>query len=168
MPCHEKEVEQPDVHGHHKAGSKGNECIACHMPMTRFAAMGRSDHSMRPPTPAATLAFKSPNACILCHADHDAAWADGWVRKWYKQRLPGRSAAAGRVDRPGPQGAVETPAGYAGRTPESKAMTRSTRRRWCACCMAATMTASGRSCSDGFRIRRRWSAPVRRRPWPVT
>ena len=84
MPCHEKEVRQPDVHGHHKAGSKGNECIACHMPMTRFAAMGRSDHSMRPPTPATTMAFKSPNACILCHADRDAAWADGWVRKWYK------------------------------------------------------------------------------------
>ena len=53
------------------------------MPMTRFAAMGRTDHSMRPPTPATTMAFKSPNACNLCHGDHDAAWADGWVRKWY-------------------------------------------------------------------------------------
>jgi len=53
------------------------------MPMTRFAAMGRSDHSMRPPTPATTLAYKSPNACNLCHADHPAAWADQWVRKWY-------------------------------------------------------------------------------------
>ena len=84
MPCHEKQVKQPEEHGHHKAGTKGNECIACHMPMTRFAAMGRSDHSMRPPTPATTLAFKSPNACNLCHADRDAAWADGWVRKWYK------------------------------------------------------------------------------------
>ncbi|MGA2032591.1 MAG: tetratricopeptide repeat protein, partial [Thermoguttaceae bacterium] len=84
MPCHEKEVKQPEGHGHHKAGSQGNECIACHMPMTRFAAMGRSDHSMRPPTPAATIALKSPNACNLCHADHDAAWADQWVRTWYK------------------------------------------------------------------------------------
>ena len=85
MPCHEKEVRQPEEHGHHKAGSKGNGCIACHMPMTRFAAMGRSDHSMRPPTPATTIAFKSPNACNLCHADHDAAWADQWIRKWYKK-----------------------------------------------------------------------------------
>ena len=96
MPCHEKQVKGAAEHGHHQAGSKGNECIACHMPMTRFAAMGRSDHSMRPPTPAATIAFKSPNACNLCHADHDAAWADDWVRKWYPQRLPGRDAA----DRP--------------------------------------------------------------------
>jgi tetratricopeptide (TPR) repeat protein len=85
MPCHDKEVGRPEAHGHHKALSKGNECIACHMPMTRFAAMGRSDHSMRPPTPAATIAFKSPNACNLCHADHDAAWSDQWVRKWYER-----------------------------------------------------------------------------------
>ena len=53
------------------------------MPMTRFAAMGRTDHSMLPPTPATTIAFKSPNACNLCHADKDAAWSDAWVRKWY-------------------------------------------------------------------------------------
>jgi tetratricopeptide (TPR) repeat protein len=84
MPCHEKEVRGAVEHGRHKAGSKGNDCVGCHMPMTRFAAMGRSDHSMRPPTPATTIAFKSPNACNLCHADHDAAWADQWVRKWYR------------------------------------------------------------------------------------
>jgi Flp pilus assembly protein TadD len=85
MPCHDEEVKQPAEHGHHQAGSKGNECIGCHMPMTRFAAMGRTDHSMRPPTPATTIAYKSPNACNLCHADHDAAWSDEWVRKWYKR-----------------------------------------------------------------------------------
>ena len=34
--------------------------------------------------PAATIAYRSPNACNLCHADHDVAWADGWVRQWYK------------------------------------------------------------------------------------
>jgi tetratricopeptide (TPR) repeat protein len=39
---------------------------------------------MRPPTPAATIAFKSPNACNLCHPEHDAAWSDEWCRKWYK------------------------------------------------------------------------------------
>jgi tetratricopeptide (TPR) repeat protein len=52
------------------------------MPMTEFARMRRSDHSMRPPTPAATMEFGSPNACNLCHEDRDATWADGWVRKW--------------------------------------------------------------------------------------
>ena len=83
MPCHTIEVKQPAKHGHHAPGSKGNECVACHMPATRFAAMGRTDHSMRPPTPATTIAFRSPNACGACHNDHDAAWADQWARKWY-------------------------------------------------------------------------------------
>ena len=168
MPCHEKEVKQPAEHGHHAAGSKGNECIACHMPMTRFAAMGRTDHSMRPPTPATTIAFKSPNACSMCHADHDAAWADQWVRKWYNGRLPGRGAPPGRVDRPGPQAAVETPARDAGRTEEERRATRSTRRRWCGCWAVVKTAASGRSSWSGFTIRRRWSGPARHRLWVVT
>jgi tetratricopeptide (TPR) repeat protein len=53
------------------------------MPTTEFARMTRSDHSMRPPAPAATLAFKSPNACNLCHSDEDAEWADEHVRQWH-------------------------------------------------------------------------------------
>jgi len=40
---------------------------------------------MLPPTPAATMAFKSPNACNLCHTDKDAAWADRHVRQWRKR-----------------------------------------------------------------------------------
>jgi tetratricopeptide (TPR) repeat protein len=83
LPCHEHYVKNPAEHGMHQSGSKGNDCIACHMPMTRFAAMGRTDHSMRPPAPAASLAFRSPNACNLCHTDKDAAWSVQWVRKWY-------------------------------------------------------------------------------------
>ena len=64
--------------------------------MSRFAAMARTDHSMRPPMPAATIAYKSPNACNQCHTDHDAPWADQWVRKWYPrdyQAEPLRRAA---------------------------------------------------------------------------
>jgi len=45
--------------------------------------MRRSDHSMRPPTPAATLAYNSPNACNLCHTNQTAAWADQLVREWH-------------------------------------------------------------------------------------
>jgi tetratricopeptide (TPR) repeat protein len=82
MPCHEKHVKDAAAHTHHQEGSAGNKCIACHMPMTSFARMNRSDHSMLPPAPAATLAYKSPNACNLCHADQDPAWADKYVREW--------------------------------------------------------------------------------------
>lgn len=85
MPCHQEIVNNPAAHSHHPAGTPGSECFACHMPKTEFARMKRSDHSMRAPTPAATLAFQSPNACNLCHTNHDAAWADGWVRQWYSR-----------------------------------------------------------------------------------
>ena len=37
---------------------------------------------MLPPAPAATFAYKSPNACNICHEDKDASWADSFVRKW--------------------------------------------------------------------------------------
>jgi tetratricopeptide (TPR) repeat protein len=82
LPCHKERVEKAAEHTHHAADGEGNKCIACHMPMTDFARMNRSDHSMRPPTPAATAAFKSPNACNICHPDEDAAWADKYVRQW--------------------------------------------------------------------------------------
>ena len=82
MPCHEDKVKNPTEHTHHAAESEGSKCISCHMPMTAFARMNRSDHSMLPPTPSATMAYKSPNACNLCHKDKDAAWADKYVRPW--------------------------------------------------------------------------------------
>ena len=87
MPCHKERVAGAAAHTHHKADSAASRCISCHMPQTAFARMRRSDHSMRPPTPAATVRFKSPNACNLCHtkADEDAAWADRHVRAWHKR-----------------------------------------------------------------------------------
>ena len=84
LPCHAERVANVAEHSHHAADSNGSRCISCHMPTTEFARMRRSDHSMRPPTPAATVAFKSPNACNVCHADKDAAWADQYVRQWHE------------------------------------------------------------------------------------
>ncbi|HMK34009.1 MAG TPA: tetratricopeptide repeat protein [Desulfomonilaceae bacterium] len=82
MPCHQDKVDHSSEHTHHKADSLGNKCISCHMPMTEFARMRRTDHSMLPPTPAGTMAFQSPNACNLCHKDKTPQWSDEWVRKW--------------------------------------------------------------------------------------
>jgi tetratricopeptide (TPR) repeat protein len=81
LPCHVAEVRGAQAHSHHPAGR--TSCIDCHMPKTEFARMVRSDHSMRPPTPAATIAWKSPNACNRCHQDRDAAWSDRAVRAWH-------------------------------------------------------------------------------------
>lgn len=82
LPCHEDKVRSPTAHTHHPAESEGSRCVSCHMPMTAFARMNRSDHSMLPPTPAATIAYQSPNACNLCHRDQNAQWADRIVRQW--------------------------------------------------------------------------------------
>jgi tetratricopeptide (TPR) repeat protein len=85
MPCHQSKVKDIQAHSHHPADSEAGKCISCHMPMTEFARMERSDHSMRQPMPAATIEFGSPNACNICHEDKDAKWADKEVRKWHKR-----------------------------------------------------------------------------------
>jgi Tfp pilus assembly protein PilF len=82
LPCHEPNVKNLPQHSHHPPGTNSPTCISCHMPMTEFARMRRSDHSMRPPMPAATAAYGSPNACNLCHTNKSAAWADRLVREW--------------------------------------------------------------------------------------
>lgn len=84
LPCHAERVGKAAEHIHHPLDKPGapTKCVSCHMPMTAFARMNRSDHSMLPPAPAASIKFGSPNACNLCHKDKDAAWADQNVRQW--------------------------------------------------------------------------------------
>jgi len=95
LPCHEKRVENILTHSHHPADAAVS-CVDCHMPMTAQAHMHRSDHTFRPPSPAATLEFGSPNACNLCHHNkeyikgdfhghkaEDVEWADKHVKEWH-------------------------------------------------------------------------------------
>ena len=81
--------------------------------MTEFARMRRSDHSMLPPTPAATIAYNSPNACNLCHADRDAAWADNLVRVWRPRDYQAPVLRHGGAGRRRPEAGVGTAAGDA-------------------------------------------------------
>ncbi len=80
--CHSDKANGFTAHSHHKS-QDSLTCISCHMPTTEFARMTRSDHSMRPPMPAATLKFGSPNACNICHTDKDAQWANSKVTEWH-------------------------------------------------------------------------------------
>jgi len=103
LPCHEERVKTSAAHTHHPGSGPGTRCTDCHMPMTEFARMRRSDHSMRPPAPAATRELGSPNACNVCHADRDAAWAEKELRAWggdgrWSERIlrEGRLVAAAR------------------------------------------------------------------------
>jgi len=97
MPCHKENVENIALHSHHPENTEGLKCISCHMPMTEFARMERSDHSLRPPMPAATLAFGSPNACNICHSDKDAEWSDKWVRQWINHDYQAEPVAIGKM-----------------------------------------------------------------------
>lgn len=84
MPCHEDKINNIEAHSHHPANSEIVTCVSCHMPKTEFARMHRSDHSMRPPSPLASIEFGSPNACIICHDNQTNEWAQGYLVKWGK------------------------------------------------------------------------------------
>jgi len=78
---HTASIEQ---HTHHRAGSTGSECVACHMPaieQTIGDVMVRS-HTFRFITPSMTETSKIPNPCTSCHKDKSSAWASETLRSW--------------------------------------------------------------------------------------
>lgn len=81
-----------DQHTHHRAGSTGSECIACHMPKIAqtIADVNVRSHTFRFITPAMSDAEKIPNACTLCHADKSSAWATAALTSW-SDRSPWRA-----------------------------------------------------------------------------
>jgi len=81
--CHSDRVKNIKAHSRHAPDGKAGACIACHMPMTSFAAMRRSDHSQRPPCPEAAKRYGATSACILCHDKKDETWAAEKVREWF-------------------------------------------------------------------------------------
>jgi len=73
-----------EEHTHHKAGSAGSECIACHMPpieQTLGDVMVRS-HTFRFITPAESEELKIPNACNVCHKDKSNDWSAKALKHW--------------------------------------------------------------------------------------
>jgi len=80
-------------HTHHKAGSPGSECIACHMPKIAqtLGDVNVRSHTFRFVYPAATDSMRVPNACNVCHTDKTTAWATEALKTW-KDRSPWRAA----------------------------------------------------------------------------
>ena len=73
------------AHTHHKDGSTGSECIACHMPKIESEGMPGTNvraHTFRFITPAMTEKYKMPNPCTSCHTDKSTAWATEQLRRW--------------------------------------------------------------------------------------
>lgn len=74
-----------ELHTHHKAGSAGSQCIACHMPKIESEGVPGSfvrSHTFRFITPAMTDKYKVPNPCTSCHKDKTTAWASAEMEKW--------------------------------------------------------------------------------------
>jgi predicted CXXCH cytochrome family protein len=73
-----------EAHTHHKAGSAGNECAACHMPKIaqEIADVNVRSHTFKFITPAATETLKVPNPCVVCHAGKPVNWAKDTLRTW--------------------------------------------------------------------------------------
>ena len=70
-------------HTHHKAGSAGSECVACHMPKVaqEMADLNVRSHTFNIITPSMTDAEKIPNPCTGCHTDKDTGWARTAMRR---------------------------------------------------------------------------------------
>jgi predicted CXXCH cytochrome family protein len=80
-----------EEHTHHKKGSAGSSCVACHMPKiaTTVADVKVRAHTFAFMTPAMTDKYKIPNPCTSCHADKTTAWAAEALRHW-PERSPWR------------------------------------------------------------------------------
>lgn len=73
-----------EAHTHHAVDSAGSECAACHMPKiaTTIADINVSSHTFHFVTPSETDSLGIPNACNVCHADRDTAWATAALKTW--------------------------------------------------------------------------------------
>jgi len=83
-----------EEHTHHKDGSPGSRCVACHMPRIETQGVPGSfvsAHTFRFITPAMTDKYKMPNPCTSCHTDKDTAWAGKQLSSW-KSASPWRVA----------------------------------------------------------------------------
>jgi predicted CXXCH cytochrome family protein len=80
-----------EEHTHHKDGSPGSQCIACHMPKieTTIADVKVRAHTFGFITPAMSDKYKIPNPCTSCHADKSVGWATEALRHW-PERSPWR------------------------------------------------------------------------------
>jgi predicted CXXCH cytochrome family protein len=107
------------AHHHHKEGSAGAQCVACHMPSTTYMQVhARPDHSLRIPRPDLDAATGAPDACTTCHAGKPPAWAAKAIDGWFGgQRSPhyGTTFAAARSGAPGADAALAALAGDAGK-----------------------------------------------------
>jgi predicted CXXCH cytochrome family protein len=74
-----------EEHTHHKVGSTGSSCLACHMPKIETegvpGAFVRS-HTFQFIAPEMTDKYKMPNPCTSCHTGKSTEWANKEMLAW--------------------------------------------------------------------------------------
>ncbi|VAX38924.1 probable deca-heme c-type cytochrome, partial [hydrothermal vent metagenome] len=130
--CHSPREFGGESHSHHPADEEtGREmvsCVGCHMPVRTYMVVDdRHDHSFRVPRPDLSEKLGTPNACTLCHAEEDAAWAAGHVAEWFGEdrRQEWRYGEALHAGHWGQPGAADALARLA-HDPEQPAIARAT------------------------------------------
>ena len=80
-----------EEHTHHKDGSAGSQCVACHMPQieTTLGDVKVHAHTFRFITPEMSDKYNIPNPCTSCHTDKSTRWASDEMR-WWPERSPWR------------------------------------------------------------------------------
>jgi len=73
-----------EQHTHHPSGSRGNDCVNCHMPRVAqtIADVNVRSHTFRFITPGLTHQFKIPNPCLGCHSDRTLEWVREELKGW--------------------------------------------------------------------------------------
>jgi tetratricopeptide (TPR) repeat protein len=104
--CHNAALFDSEKHHFHKAGTKGAQCVECHMPERNYMVIdARRDHGIRVPRPDLSVALGSPNACTQCHAARKPEWAAATMDKWYGKAWRDRPQHGTTLHSPATQGA---------------------------------------------------------------
>lgn len=87
LQCHESLRDHPERHTHHAPGSQASRCVSCHMPRNMDALLFRARSHQIDEIPDAEMTARfgqadSPNACLDCHRDRDAAWLTARMTEW--------------------------------------------------------------------------------------
>lgn len=73
-----------EQHSHHRAGSTGSECVACHMPeiAETITNVRVRSHTFRFISPTLTDRYGIPNPCTSCHQGKSTSWALDAMQQW--------------------------------------------------------------------------------------
>ncbi len=83
MSCH-RAFREPGAlaahagHGDNPRANPGARCVECHMPrvVDHAGSFRLRSHTFRAPNPRVARETGTPDACLLCHRDRDAAWSE--------------------------------------------------------------------------------------------